>query len=127
MHGRAGHGDLMEPPQIVGDPAGAEVILLPQIEDLADDFGRCPLGHRSAARGRSRSPAWPRPSKAPLPFVVGLARNPKVAAGLRHRPALSCGVLQNLESPGYQPEVLSLRHRFSALGAAAPREDSLTC
>jgi hypothetical protein len=30
----------MEPPQIIADPAGAEVILLAEIQDLADDL-RC--------------------------------------------------------------------------------------
>ena len=89
MHGRAGDRDLMEPPQIVGDPAGAEVILLAQIQDLADDLRR--RGARRPVRRRGAI-AQPRLAVGPvplLPLVVGLARDAEVAAGLRHGPVLA--------------------------------------
>jgi hypothetical protein len=38
---------------------------------------------------------------------------------------LAC-LLEHLESPR-QSDLLGFRHRCSALGAAAPREESLTC
>jgi hypothetical protein len=38
MDGRAGDGYLMKPAKVIGDPAGAEVILLAQIEDFAHDL-----------------------------------------------------------------------------------------
>ncbi len=40
VDGRAGDRHLMEPSEIIGDPAGTEVILLAQIQDLADDLRR---------------------------------------------------------------------------------------
>src|SRR5687768_12839133 len=73
MHCRAGDGDLMESPQVIRDPAGAEVILLAQIQDLADHCGW--RRHRTAVR-HSRPIAQPRvpeAPKAPLPLVVRLA------------------------------------------------------
>ena len=48
VHRGHGEGLLMKAPEVVGDPAGAEVIVLPQIQDLADDV----------ARGGSRRPVW---------------------------------------------------------------------
>src|SRR5687768_17863727 len=65
MHRRAGDGDLMESPQIIRDPAGAEVILLPQIQDLADHFGWRAIGQLCATRGRSLKPACQRLLKRP--------------------------------------------------------------
>src|SRR5688572_7015925 len=120
MHRRAGHGDLMEPSEVVGDPAGAKVILLPQIHDLADDVrGRRPW--------RMMRGAWPiaQPrlavaTKAPFPLVEGLARDPEVAAGLGDASTAVRRVRQDLVPPGDQPEVLGLRHGFSAPGAPAP-------
>jgi hypothetical protein len=49
VDGRTGNGDLMEPLQIRADPAGTEVILLSEIQDLADDFRR--RRPRRAVRG----------------------------------------------------------------------------
>jgi hypothetical protein len=86
----------MEPPETIGDPAGTEVILLAQIQDLADDLRR---GRARASLRRAWAINEPRLSvalKAPFPLVVGLARDPEVAAGVRHRPVLSRGVLQDL-------------------------------
>src|SRR5262245_34437776 len=84
-------------PRPVGDRTGARAILLTQIQDLVDDFGW--RGLRRAMR-RSRLIARSRfavAAKASLPLVEGLARDSKVAAGLRHRPALGRGVLQRHE------------------------------
>jgi hypothetical protein len=48
MDGRAGHDELVESLQVIGDLPGPEVVMLPQVEDLADDLRR-----------RSQSPASP--------------------------------------------------------------------
>jgi hypothetical protein len=40
MHGGHGHSELMKPLQVVSDSAGAKVIILAQIENLANDIGR---------------------------------------------------------------------------------------
>ncbi len=61
MHRRAGHGNLMETAHVVGDLAGSEVIVLAQIENLADDVGGVACGQRCGARGQSHSPAAPWP------------------------------------------------------------------
>jgi hypothetical protein len=39
MDGRDGDGNPVEPLQVRRDPAGAEVIVLPQVQDLADHIG----------------------------------------------------------------------------------------
>jgi len=38
VHRRAGHGDVVTAPQIVGAPTGAEVLLLAQIQNLAHNL-----------------------------------------------------------------------------------------
>ena len=40
MHGRAGDRQAVKPLQVVGNLARAEVIVLAEVEDLADDVGR---------------------------------------------------------------------------------------
>ena len=96
MHGRTGDRDLMEPPEIVRDPAGTEVILLAQIQDLAYDLGWRPRAVIGVVRGAIAEPCIAVGPMSMRPFVVGLTRDTKVPAGLRHRPVLRRGVLQNL-------------------------------
>jgi len=40
VDGRRRNGHLMKPPEIIPNPAGAEVVRLPEIQHLADDLGR---------------------------------------------------------------------------------------
>ena len=80
-----GHGDchLMEPFEVGGDPTGSEVVVLTQVEDLADHL---------AWRGSRRSLRRPRPiaqagvtvlGVTPLPLVERLAGNAEPAADAR--------------------------------------------
>jgi hypothetical protein len=62
MHRRHRDLDAMEPMQVRRDPAGAEVIVLAQIEDFADDVTRC---------GPRRTPRCPRPIAPPAVPVLG--------------------------------------------------------
>ena len=80
MHGGDRDCDRMEPIQVRRDPAGAEVIVLAQIEDFADDVAR---------GGPRRTPRYPCPiaqacvavlGAPPFPLVERLARNPKATA-----------------------------------------------
>ena len=41
MHGGAGHRHAVKPLQIIGNLARAEVVVLPEVEDLADHLHRC--------------------------------------------------------------------------------------
>jgi hypothetical protein len=59
MDGRGDDGDLMEPPEIVGDAAGAEVIVLAQIQDLADDLRRGRAGASLRRAGPICQPRLP--------------------------------------------------------------------
>src|SRR5262245_20339713 len=87
MHRGDCNGDAVEPVQIRRDPPCSEVIVLAQVEDLADDL----------ARGRSRRPLrCPRPiaqagvsvlGVASLPFVKRLPGNPEAPA---HAGDVSC-------------------------------------
>jgi hypothetical protein len=80
MHGRASNLDAMESVQIRRDPAWSEVIVLAQVENLADHL----------ACRRSRRSLWPpRPiaqagvtvlGVSPLPFVERLPRSPEPTA-----------------------------------------------
>jgi hypothetical protein len=84
VHRGASDLNSMEPKQISRDPGWPEVIVLAQIEDLADHI----------RRGRSRRPLR-RPGAiaqarvavlgvAPLPLVERFSRNPEATADLRH-------------------------------------------
>jgi hypothetical protein len=80
MHRRDGDRDLMKALQVRRDPAGAEMIVLAEVEDLADH-----VAGRRAGRAPWRSGAIAQAAIAvlgvpPLPFVEGLAGNPKSPA-----------------------------------------------
>src|SRR5687767_16035503 len=75
--------DLMKPLQVRGDSPGPEVVMLPQVEDFADDL---------ASRGSGRAFWRPRPiaqagvtllGVPALPLVERLARDPEAAAHAR--------------------------------------------
>src|SRR5687768_11048419 len=106
MDGRTRDRDLMEPPEIGGNPPGSKVILLSEIENLTDHRrrrgARGPL-RRSGAIAQAGIAA---DRLSALPFVVGLSRDAEVAAGVRHRPVPVRRVLQDLGPPGHQPDVL---------------------
>jgi hypothetical protein len=80
MHRRDGDLDLVKAQQIRRDPAGAEVVVLAEIQDLADHLarrraGRAPWRSRAIAQARVAVLGLP-----PLPFVERLARNPESPA-----------------------------------------------
>jgi len=84
-----GHRDrpLVEALEVVGDSPRAKVILLPQIQNLADDVlrrrSRTTLGYSRPVAQRCVAPFG-----VPLPpFVEGLPGNAKMPAGVGHGPA----------------------------------------
>src|SRR5689334_10858267 len=99
--------------QVVGDHARAEVIVLPQIQNLADHLPRGGAG-RSVRRARPIVQAGRATRvKAPFPLVKGLSGDPEMATGSRHIAGGLASPLQHLEPPGPQPRLLNLRHRVS--------------
>ena len=86
------------------------MVILSEVENLADDLLGC--------RVRT-SMGPPRPiaeasvavlGKPAFPFVERLPGNPEVPAGSRNLARFLAGMLQNLQSPGYEPFLLCLRH-----------------
>jgi hypothetical protein len=70
----------MEASQVCGDAACPEVVVLPQVKDLADDLTRR-RARRATRRPRAIAEAGvPVLYAAPSPFVERLARNPEPAA-----------------------------------------------
>lgn len=98
MYRRDGDRCLMEAVQVRRDLARPEVIVLPQVENLADDL----------TRGRSRRPQRRARTVAqagaavlgvtPLPFVEGLARNPESPAHTGDVPLVG-GLPQHQQPP----------------------------
>src|SRR5262249_5410240 len=83
VHSCASDGNAMEALQVVGDFARAEMVVLPEIQNLAYDVGR-----RRVRAAKRRS--WPiRQASvavlvvALLPLVEGLSGNAEVPAGAR--------------------------------------------
>jgi hypothetical protein len=115
---RAGDRHLMKSLQVGRDPAGSEVIVLPEIDDLADDV----VGRRSRhATRRPRAvaqPGVPVLAEPPSPFVERFPRDPESTARPRDI-ARRRGMLQYLRPPGRDPKLLCLRHRVSTLGLRA--------
>src|SRR5262249_39579832 len=109
VHRRGRDGHAVVALQVVGNPAGAEVVVLAEVEDLADHLAGRPT--RWAMRP-------PRPVaqasgsvglEASLPLVERLSRDAEVTA----RPGDVLGaarVLENLEPPVHQARLLVLRH-----------------
>jgi hypothetical protein len=80
MHRRGRDLDPMEPVPVRRDPASAEVIVLAQIENFADDVARCG-SRRMLRRPRAIAQAGiPVLDVTPLPLVEGLPRNPESTA-----------------------------------------------
>ena len=109
MHGRGGDRELVKALELIGDTACAEVIVLPQIQDLGDHL-------RWFGPGRTVRPARPvaEPSHAPFgeatsPLVERIAGYSVVPAGTRHRARLT-RVLRHLEPPMGQADLLVLGH-----------------
>jgi hypothetical protein len=95
MHRRTGNCHLVEASEVVRNPVGAEVILLAQIQDLADDLWRRGPGRAVRPPGaitESRISEGPMPTRS---FVVGLARDAKVTvcATVRVSAAACCRIL----------------------------------
>src|SRR6188768_1470195 len=74
----------MESPQVVRDLAGAEVVVLPQIQNLADDLAR--RGRRGAIRATRPVPQARLALRveSSLPPVIGLARDPEMSTRPGH-------------------------------------------
>ena len=94
MDGGPRNGELVKALQVVGDFARPEVVLLPQIQDLADDVWRCgpraPVGDARTVAQRGVAAVG-----VPLfPLIESLAGNAEMPAGVGHVPVLGCRVLQ---------------------------------
>jgi len=113
MDRRTRDRDGVKPLQIVRDLAGSKVIVLPQVQNLADDVPACGAW-RSVRRARPIVQARrAKFVKTPFPFVKGLPRNPEMATGVRHIAGGLAGLLQHPEPPRPQPLLLCFRHRVS--------------
>src|SRR5262245_29133561 len=105
MYGGARHRPAVKPPQVVGNLAGPEVIVLAEVEDLAHDVGR----RRPRRAVRRPSPAGQSDItllEIPVsPLVERLPRNPEMPTGPRHI-ACTRGGLEHLQAPVGQPPLL---------------------
>src|SRR5262245_30796660 len=82
VHGRDGQRQLVKARQIIGNPPRTEVIVLPEIENLADHLRRDP-GRRAMRSRRARPQARLSGGViAPFPPIEGLPGNPKMASRL---------------------------------------------
>ena len=98
-HPRLGNRDVVIALEVHGDLARPEVVVLAQIEDLADHLG---LGGVRAHLGPFRT----RPETffaellvALLPVVEGLAGNPVIPAGHRDVPGHFLGMVEDRQAP----------------------------
>ena len=106
MHRRHGQRLLVKSAQVVRDLTGAKVIVLPQIQSLADDLAR-------RGRGRPIRSARPVPQtglalrvKPTFPSVVGLARDPEPPTCRRDIPGTGRRLPDHPDSPRPQPHLL---------------------
>src|SRR5262245_11449262 len=83
MDRRAGDGDLMKSLQVIRDPWRAEVVVLPQIHDLADDLVGCRAGDASRRRRAVAQPRITVLDETLAPFVERLAGNSEPPARAR--------------------------------------------
>jgi hypothetical protein len=105
----------MKPRQVIGDPARAKVVVLPQIQDLADDVVRGGSRH-STRRPRPVAQTGVAMLDEPAPpLVERFSRNPEPTARARNI-ADRGGMLHDLRPPDRHPNLLCLRHRVSTLG-----------
>src|SRR5579862_5350998 len=81
VHGRRGHGHAMKALQVVRNLARTEVVVLPEVQHLADDLrrgrARCPT-RRPRSVAQADRPVFLEP---PRPFVEQLAREAEMSAG----------------------------------------------
>ena len=89
--------------QLSSDPVRPKVIVLSQVEDLADDRGR--RGSRRVVRhsGPIGQAGFPMLLKALFPTVGSGARDAEVPTGLCYMAMLTRGVLQDSQPPGDEP------------------------
>jgi hypothetical protein len=114
--------DLVEPLQVGRDPARPEVVVLAQVEDLADHLPR-----RRSRRPLRRPRAVAQASLTvvgvtPLPFVERLPGNAEPPADPGDV-SLVARLPQHLQPPRRQTGLLTFRHRLSAK-ADKPKEES---
>ena len=86
---------LVKALQIVGDLARAEVIVLPEVQDLADDFRRRGASATGAACWVDRQARRAVRVKPPLPPIERLPRNAKMPARAGDVPRHAPGLLQS--------------------------------
>ena len=84
MHRGTRDRQAVKPLQVIGNLARAEVVVLPEVEDLADDL--CRRRPRRAVRrpGPVRQSGITVLVIPPSPFVERLSGNPEMPAGARH-------------------------------------------
>ena len=118
VHGGARDRHLVKALEVVGDPARPEVVVLPQIQDLAHDLAwgrpRRPMG-RSRAIAQARLPVRVKPS---FPAVERLREMPKcrhVRATWRGSSAPVAGLQSPRVTRACSAFVIALRSRLIAL------------
>jgi hypothetical protein len=110
MHGRTGNLDLVKALQVGSDPVRPEVIVLPQIQDLADYRRRYRSG-RVARRSRPISQTgFTMLVKALLPAIESCTRDPEVPACLRNMAMLRFCMLKDSQPPGDEPCLFCFCH-----------------
>src|SRR5690606_13494926 len=120
VHRGARDANLVEPLQVRRDAAWPEVIVLAQIQDLADDLprggARRPM-RRPWAVAESRVAVLGVPS---LPLVEGLPGAAVPAADTRHIP-FGGRLAQDFQPPRHEPGLLTFRHPASAPAVSLKR------
>jgi hypothetical protein len=84
VHGRGRYCHLVKPPEIVPNPASAEMVRLPEIQNLADDLGRGGSRRPPRRAGSIAEACVAVFGVAPLPFVKRFPRNSEPTAHARH-------------------------------------------
>src|ERR1700720_339791 len=106
----------MKPLQIVRDLAWTKMVVLPQVQQLADDLRRGGAWRpvrRPCSVAQARLAVF---SEPPFPLVECLPGDAEVSAGPRHIPRAFLRLPQHLEPPRRQPDLVSLGHRVSTSG-----------
>ena len=99
MHRGGRHRQLMKPLQVVRNLARTEVVMLPEIQNLADDLLWCGSGRAVRRSGPVAQPGLPVFVEPPLPLVKRPSGNPEMAARACHVSGACGRLLHDLEPP----------------------------
>ena len=103
MHRRRCDGEAVKALQVGRNPGGAEVIALPEVQNLADDLAPCRPGRAVRRPSPIVQTGLAVGFVAPFLLVEGLPGNPEMAAGASHVTRALARVLQHFEPPRLQP------------------------